>query len=122
MDVWTTADDLAALMARQLRVRGTELSEVAHKAGRKLPRHLHTEVQAVLDACLQAEHPKFAHRIDQKRLKKAVARLEKFLAKQNPKAERRREILDRIAAVAFVVFVVVLGVFFFLLSRGAFER
>lgn len=116
-----TAEDLAALMATQLRVRGEGLEEVAAKAGRKLPRHLHAEVQVVVDGLRMAEHPKLAQRVDERRVGKAVQRVKKFLAKQDPVAERRGEILDRVAAVAFVLFTVALVLFFVLLARGAFD-
>lgn len=122
MNVAETADQLAETMAKQLRVRGSGLADVAAKAGRKLPKHLRGEVQVVLDAVTVSEHPKLEHQLDKKRVTKAVRRVEHFLSKQNPAAERRGEILDRIAAVAFVVFVIALALFFFMLSRGAFER
>ncbi|MEM8802971.1 MAG: hypothetical protein AAGF55_10590, partial [Pseudomonadota bacterium] len=89
---------------------------------RKLPKRLHAEVQVVLDAVALDAHPKLGHRLDERRVKIAATRIEKFLLKQDPAAERRGEILDRIAAVAFVLFTVALALFFFLLWRGAFER
>lgn len=122
MSIRETANDLAETMAKQLRVRGGGLADVAAKAGRKLPKRLHAEVQIVLDAVTLDAHPKLGQRIDEKRVKTATQRIEKFLSKQNPAAERRGEILDRIAAVALVVFTIAVALFFFLLSRGAFDR
>ncbi len=121
MDVNRTAEDLAAEMATQLRVRGDGLAEVAAKAGRKLPRHLQAEVQVVVEAKRTSEHPKLMHRVDEKRVTKAARRIRKFLSKQDPAAERRGEILDRLAAVAFVLFTVAVILFFFFWSRGAFD-
>lgn len=121
MNVTEMAENLAGVMARQLRLRGGSLADVTARAGRKLPRHLRAEAQAIIDAQTQAEHPKFAHRIDAKRLKKAQRKLVAYLDKQNPKAERRAEFLDRLAFIVFVVFVVILGVFFLMLSRGYFS-
>lgn len=121
MDLIKTSDDLAARISQQLRVRGAGLQEVAEKAGRKLPRHLQAEVQVVIDALDMSDHPKLMHRVDEKRILQAVRRVEKFLAKQDPSAERRGEILDRVAAIAFVLFTIALALFFILLSRGAFD-
>ncbi len=121
MDVTKTAENLATRMAEQLRVRGTGLEDVAAKAGRRLPKHLQAEVRAVIEAAHMAEHPKLARKVDEKRVRTAVRRVEKFLARQNPSAERRGEILDRIAAIAFVLFTITVVLFFVLLSRGAFD-
>ena len=108
-------------MAQQLRLRSGDLKDVATRAGRKLPKHLHTEVEAVLEAEHMAEHPKLMHRVDVARIKKAEKRLNRFLDKQDPKAERRTEILDTVAKIAFVIFSVVLAVFLTLLWRGYFS-
>jgi len=47
--------------------------------------------------------------------------LRTFLETLDPKAERRGEILDTIAKIAFVIVVVVLALFFYLISIGYFE-
>lgn len=106
-------------MARQLRLRGGRLSDVAARAVRKLPRSLQAEAQVIIEAETLAEHPKLAHRVDAKRVKRAERKLRAFLNKQDPRAERRAEFLDRLAAIVFVVFVAVLGVFLVALWRGA---
>ncbi|MCG6884890.1 MAG: hypothetical protein LJE62_14160 [Silicimonas sp.] len=121
MDVSDLADDLAATMARQLRLRGGSLADVAARAGRKLPHRLKAEVDVIAEAATLAEHPKLTHRIDAKRLKRAERKLRAFLDSQNPGAERRAEFLDRLAAVVFVIFVAVLAAFFLALSRGYFD-
>lgn len=118
MDVAEIADKLASEMSQQLRVRAGTLADVAARAGRKLPRHLRAEAQVLIDAQTLAAHPKLSHRVDQKRLKKADRKLRAFLSKQDPRAERRAELLDRLAAIVFVVFVIVLAAFFLALSQG----
>lgn len=115
------AEELAETMARQLRLRGGRLADVTSRAGRKLPRHLHEEARAIIEAEMLAEHPKLAHRVDPRRLRKAERKLRQFLDKQNPGAERRAEILDRLAAVVFIVFAIAVGAFFVALSQGAFD-
>ena len=118
MDVGATAEKLAEAMARQLRVRGGSLADVTARAGRRLPRHLRVAAQHVIEAEALAQHPKLAYRVDAKALRKSERKLLAFLDKQNPRAERRAEILDRIAGVVFILFVVVLAVFCLLLWRG----
>lgn len=121
MDVTKTADDLAVRMSEQLRVRGTGLADVAAKAGRKLPRHLQAEVAVVVQAVQMAENPKLRRLVDERRVARADRKIRRFLSKQDPAAERWGEILDRLAAVAFVVFTIALVLFFVLLSRGYFS-
>lgn len=121
MDVSEKAEELAAQMARQLRLRGGRLADVAGRAGRLLPRRLQSEVAYLVEAETLAQNPKLAYRVDPKRFARAERRLRRFLDAQDPAAARRGEILDRLAAVVFVLFVIVLGVFFLLLSRGYFD-
>ena len=66
------------------------------------------------------ENPKLAHRIDEKRLRKADRKLRAFLDQQNPKAERLTEFLDRLAGIVFILFAVAVAGFFFALSQGYF--
>lgn len=118
MDVTETAEELSLLMARQLRLKGGRLADVAARAGGKLPRNLHAEVQAILEAEALAGHPKLSYRVDQKRVRAADRKLRYFLGKQDPKAERRAEILDRLAGIVFILFAATLGVFFLAVWQG----
>jgi len=121
MDVTERADEMAGRMARQLRVRGTGLAEVTRNAGRRLPRRLRSDAEALIRAEALSGHPKLAHQVDPKRIARAVKRLNRYLERQNPGRERWGAILDRLAAVAFVLVVAVLAVFFTLLRRGYFD-
>lgn len=121
MDVSELADELAQTMARQLRLRNGRLAEVVGRAGSKLPRRLQADAQVIVEAETLSEHPRLSHRIDAKRLKQAERRLRAFLEKQDPRAERWAEFLDRLAAIVFILFAIVLAVFFLALSRGYFE-
>lgn len=120
----TIEDRLQALtdhMATQLRLRGNGFQDVAHKAGRKIPRRLQADVAQIAEIEAMAGNPKLARHLNIRALDKSERRLRAFLDKQDPKAERRGEILDTIAKIAFVVVVVVLSVFFYLISKGYFE-
>ena len=108
-------------MSVQLRVRGDGLSDVVEKAGRKLPRRLRSDVAKLIEAEAMSTHPKLARLVDERQFRRAERRLNRFLEKQNPAAERRGEILDLIAKIAFVFVTIVLAVFFLLLSRGYFD-
>lgn len=121
MDVPEISRDLADYMARQLRLRGGRLVDVAGRAGRKLPRHVHEDVADLIEAEAMAENPKMARFVDTKRVRRAEKRVRKYLATQSPAAERNAAILDRLAAVAFVLFTVTLAVFFWLVSQGYFD-
>ena len=121
MDVSEKTDELATFMAKQLRVRGGRLEDVARRAKGRIPRHLQAEISALVEAETWGAHPKLTHRVDEKRVAKAERKLRAFLNKQNPAAERRAEFLDRLAAVVFILFAIVLAVFFLLISRGYFE-
>ncbi len=109
---------LAQRMSTQLRIRGEGLEDIATRAGRKLPRHVRTSVDILIEAEAMRSHPKLSRRIDPRRIARAERVVNRFLDKQNPAAERRGEVLDLVAKIAFVVVVVVLSVFFFLLWRG----
>lgn len=121
MNVKERADALAELMSVQLRVRGEGLRDVTARAGRRLPRHLRNEAEAVADAADKAENPRLQRLVDEKALVRAERKLRKYLEKQDPRAVRRGELLDLLAKIAFVVLTVVLAVFFLLLNQGYFE-
>ena len=121
MDVPGISKDLADYMAQQLRLRGGRLVDVAGRAGRKLPRHVHEDIARVIEAETMAKNPKMARLVDERRVKRAEKRIRKYLDAQSPKAERNAAILDRLAAVAFVLFTVALAVFFWLVSQGYFD-
>lgn len=112
---------MADKMAKQLRLRAGTLPDVAKKAGRKLPARHRAEAHQIAQAALLAGHPKLSRQVDQNAVAKAERSLGKFLDARNPRAERMGRFLDWLAAVAFVAVLIVLSVFFILLSRGYFE-
>jgi hypothetical protein len=120
MEVPEVSRNLADYMAQQLRVRGGRLADVAGRAGRRLPHKLHEDVADLIEAEAMSRHPKMARMVDRKRVQRAEKRIRHFLDQQSPGAERRGAILDRIAAVAFILFSITLATFFWLLWRGHF--
>lgn len=121
MEIRDRTNSLANQMSTQLRVKGDGLADVAQRAGRKLPRRLRQDAQVMIEAEALSAHPKLVRRIDPKRVKRAERRLKAFLDRQNPGAERRGEILDVVARIAFVLVTIVLAVFFTLIYRGYFD-
>ena len=121
MDVSAITEALAGQMSRQLRVKGDGLAEVTARAGRKLPKRLRAEAEILIKAEAMAKNPKLARLVNPSQIRKSERKLLKFLGRQSPASERRGEILDLIAKIAFVIFVVVLIAFFTLLNRGFFD-
>ncbi|MGI9390042.1 MAG: hypothetical protein ACR2O1_08300 [Boseongicola sp.] len=121
MDIRDRTNSLADKMSAQLRIKGDGLAEVTQRAGRKLPNRLRDDAQVMIDAEALSGHPKLARRINAQDLIRAERRLNLFLDKQNPAAERRGEFLDALAKIAFVLVTVVLALFFVLLYRGYFD-
>ncbi len=121
MKIHDRTNSLANRMSAQLRVKGDGLADIAQRAGRKLPRRLRQDAKVMIEAEELSAHPKLARRIDAKRVKRAERRLNAFLDKQNPRAERRGEILDVVARIAFVLVTIVLAIFFTLVYRGYFD-
>ncbi|AZQ68764.1 hypothetical protein EF888_17495 [Silicimonas algicola] len=121
MDLDRTTRDLAERMATQLRVKGTDLTDVVSRAGRKLPRRLRAEATVLIEAQALARNPKLGRRVDQARVLKAERRLRAYLDRLDSGSEKRAEILDRLAAVGFVVLVVAGVLFYVLVQQGAFR-
>lgn len=115
------SDDLAGHMATQLRVRKGPLDRVAARAGRKVPTHVRRDVDRLIEADHLANHAKLRKRLDAKRLTSSRRRVGAYLETRDPARERRDAALDMIAQIAFVIVTVALGLFFYLLWRGAFS-
>lgn len=120
MPIESDNQDVARQMATQMRVRSGPLDRVVARAGRKLPRRVRDDVTRLIEADHLANHAKLRKRLDEKTLRTSRKRIGAFLETRDPKRERRDAALDLIAQVAFVVVTVALGLFFFLLWRGAF--
>ena len=118
MDIRKRSDALAEHMATQLRVKGESLAEVTARAGRRLPKRLQKAAQVIIEAEEMAAHPRTERLVNAKDITKAERHLRRFLERQDPRKARRDEILDGIAKVAFVIFVIGLFVFYLLIKRG----
>ena len=104
------ADRVAALMAKQLHVRGTTLSDTLRKGAGKLPKAVRAEARFLETAAAQAQHPKLLVQIDDGRVAQAYDACVRFLTGVDRKARRRAMLAGMVSSIAFSLFVV--GVLF----------
>jgi hypothetical protein len=104
------ADRVAALMAKQLRVRGTTLSDTLRKGAGKLPKAVRAEARFLETAAAQAQHPRLLVQIDDGRVAQAYDACLRFLNGVDRKARRRAMLAGMASSIAFSLFVV--GVLF----------
>jgi hypothetical protein len=104
------ADRVAALMAKQLHVRGTTLSDTLRKGAGKLPKAVRAEARFLETAAAQAQHPKLLVQIDDGRVAQACDACVRFLNNVDRKARRRAMLAGMASSIAFSLFVV--GVLF----------
>jgi hypothetical protein len=104
------ADRVAALMAEQLHVRGTTLSDTLRKGAGKLPKAVRAEARFLETAAAQAQHPKLLVQIDDGRVAQAYDACVRFLTGVDRKARRRAMLAGMASSIAFSLFAV--GVLF----------
>jgi len=104
------ADRVAALMAKQLHVRGTTLSDTLRKGAGKLPKAVRAEARFLETAAAQAQHPRLMVQIDDGRVAQAYVACLRFLNGVDRKARRRAMLAGMVSSIAFSLFVV--GVLF----------
>jgi hypothetical protein len=104
------ADRVAALMAKQLHVRGMTLSDTLRKGAGKLPKAVRAEARFLETAAAQARHPKLLVQIDDGRVAQAYDACVRFLTGVDRKARRRAMLAGMVSSIAFSLFVV--GVLF----------
>jgi hypothetical protein len=104
------ADRVAALMAKQLHVRGMTLSDTLRKGAGKLPKAVRAEARFLETAAAQAQHPKLMVQIDDGRVAQAYDACVRFLTGVDRKARRRAMLAGMASSIAFSLFAV--GVLF----------
>jgi len=104
------ADRVAALMAKQLHVRGMTLSDTLRKGAGKLPKAVRAEARFLETAAAQAQHPRLMVQIDDGRVAQAYVACLRFLNGVDRKARRRAMLAGMVSSIAFSLFVV--GVLF----------
>lgn len=93
MDLHSRADRIAHLLEEQLDIRGQGLGAKLGRAGRRLPRWVRREFDALQDALDYAEHPKLQQRIDYGRLETGLHKAEAWLEAVDPWDRRKGLVL-----------------------------
>lgn len=111
-------DEMRSLLASQLRARGATLEAQVRKAGRRLPRRIRQDAQAVTSAISLADNPKLSLMVDQntatKSAKNVIAHL-KTIDRSDQIKGRVLGFLGSVSAVLILTFIVVVYV---LVKRG----
>lgn len=96
------ATDISELIAKRLRVRkGKDLEAQLQRAGRRLPGWVRREARVLVEAEQLLAHPKLAMQADPATLDKSAKRVEAWLRRQDPSAQRRAFWRQVVAANAF---------------------
>lgn len=112
------ADRVAGLMEERLGVRGKGLGEKLRKGGRRLPRKVRADAQALADFATQAQNPKLLTQIDFEKVSAAYDACVRHLGAIAPGGRRAAMIRGIAGSVAFSLLVVGGLVIAFLVWRG----
>ena len=118
MDLRAQADHLAHLMGDRLDIRGDGFEAKLENAGKRLPRHIHTEAARIRESLVFATHPKLSRQVDSKQLKRSYKVIERYLLSVDPWARRRGIVLNWLAGIVFSLLVVVGIVLVVMIKRG----
>ena len=107
------ADEISALLAEKLRVRGRTLAAQHRKVGRRMPRKLRADIAALLKAQEVIDHPKLGRQVDIDAISAGTGRVIGHLQAIDP-WERFKDrwlgILGAISAALIVTFILVVYV------------
>ena len=97
------ADEIDALLAQRLRLRGRGLSAKLRRAGRSLPRKVRAAGFRLAEAAEMARNPRLMGKIDLGAVTDAYALCQRHLTGIDPAARRRNLIGSIIGSVGFGV-------------------
>ncbi|WP_343081771.1 hypothetical protein [Ostreiculturibacter nitratireducens] len=97
------ADEVAALMADRLRIRGSGLAEKLRHSRRVLPRRIRQEAEMLARAAYQTQVPKLAHQLDRVRIEKAHAACLKYLKPLGATERTKDLVLAMMGGIALAV-------------------
>ncbi|GGL67219.1 hypothetical protein [Wenxinia marina] len=112
------AEDLRALIEERLRLRAPDLTRALARAGRRLPRKVRRAAAQVDEAARLTQHPKLSRQIDLAGVEAAHGLAAAHLRAIDPKAERRRRILDWLALIALNLLLIGIALVAWLRWRG----
>ena len=102
----TQAENLRALLRKQLGIKSGTLAKRAVKAGRRLPSAVRNDIAAVAEAETMAQHPKLGRRMDPKVSHDAYKRAAAFLQAIDVKDRRKGALLNLAGNIVFRLLVV----------------
>jgi hypothetical protein len=107
MDLHARADHLAQLMEERLDIRGPDLATKVRRAGRRIPRWVHRELAALVEALDRVDHPKLAAQVDYGRIETGTKRAEGWLEAVDPWDRRKSVVIHWLAGNALNIMIVI---------------
>jgi hypothetical protein len=111
-------DELCGLLDSKLRARGRTLEAQVHKAGRRLPRRIRRDAQAVINATALMKNPKLARMVDQKQVRKAAQNVITHLQSIDPMDQLKGHVLGMLGAISAVFILTFILVVYISVKRG----
>ncbi|MBD3664314.1 hypothetical protein [Sulfitobacter aestuariivivens] len=117
-DIHTKAETLRKQLQEKLGVRSRDLSQALKRAGRRLPRRVRGEGQALVRAEKLAANPKLARQLNSAEVDRAYATVAAHLKDIDVADARKGKLLSLAAAVAGNLLIVIAGFLVWLWWRG----
>ncbi|MEJ6397249.1 hypothetical protein [Yoonia sp. 208BN28-4] len=114
----TQLNDLQALMAEKLRVRGPTFGAQLRKAGRALPRGVRRDGAYLAQAETLMQNPKLVRMIDQRQADKAHANIVAHLQTVDPADRIKGRVLGILGSISAVLIFTFIVVVYVLVQRG----
>ncbi len=111
-------NEISALMAERLRVRGGTLETQLRKAGRSLPRPIRREGFYLAQAAVLARNPKLIRMVNEARVEKAYQAVITHLKGIDPVDRLKGRILGILGSISAALIVMFIVVVYVLVQRG----
>jgi hypothetical protein len=111
-------DEMRGLLASQLRVRGATLEAQVRKAGRRLPRRVRHDLQAVAEAMSLADNPKLSRMVDRTTVSQSVQNVIIHLKTIDRRDLFKGRFLGILGSMSAVLILTFTAVVYVLVKRG----
>lgn len=112
------AEEVQALIAERLKIKGRTLEKALAKAGRLLPKWAHREGRFLVQASTMMDHPKQRMMVDAGKVDKAHQALVAHLKSIDPADRRKARVLGTLGVISFNLILVVAALITYLWWRG----
>ncbi|MGB7241233.1 MAG: hypothetical protein WBC93_03995 [Sulfitobacter sp.] len=109
LDIQAKADALRTQLHAQLGFKGRDLAHALKRAGRTLPNRIRIKAADIVNAQQYGGNPKLEKRLDAPKIETSFREVSDYLASIDKADLRRQMILNRMAAVAANILVVLVG-------------